>query len=286
MSNHGFEVSIGTNHTFPNGLRLDLNGNFTYAQNKLLQVFETDATYNNPNRRQTGRANGTQFGLKALGYFTPDDFNTDGSLKTGVASIPDAPVRPGDLKYADLSGPSGKPDGIIDDNDQTVIGRPNGTPQMIFGLAPALSWKGFDLNLLLQAATQISLPVGGNLVFPFDQQGSASELYYKDHWTPANTNALYPRVSTQPKDYNTRFSSWWVRDASYIKLRSAELGYSLPSKLTKRIGIQQLRVYAAGQNLWTWTPHMKEKIDPEARSSNGQYYFQQQTTSVGLNVTF
>ncbi|UPK72256.1 SusC/RagA family TonB-linked outer membrane protein [Chitinophaga filiformis] len=286
MSNHGFEIAVGTTHTFTNGLRLDLNGNFTYAQNKLLQVFETDATYNNPNRRQTGRSNGTQFGLKALGYFTPADFNSDGSLKTGVASIPDAPVHPGDLKYADLSGPSGKPDGIIDDNDQTVIGRPNGTPQMIFGLSPALSWKGFDLNLLLQAATQISLPVGGNLVFPFDQQGSASELYYNDHWTPANTNALYPRVSTQPKDYNTRFSSWWVRDASYIKLRSAELGYSLPSRLTKRVGIQQLRVYAAGQNLWTWTPHMKEKIDPEARSSNGQYYFQQQTTSVGLNVTF
>jgi hypothetical protein len=57
-------------------------------------------------------------------------------------------------------------------------------------------------------------------------------------------------------------------------------------KLIKRVGIQQLRVYVAGQNLWTWTPHMKEKIDPEARSSNGQYYFQQQTTSLGLNVTF
>lgn len=286
MNNRGFEIGIGTNHTFSNGLQLEVNGNFTYAKNKLLQVFETDATYNNPNRRQTGRAYGTQFGLKALGYFTPADFNADGSLKPDVPSIPDAPVRPGDLKYADLSGPSGKPDGIINDNDQTVIGRPNGTPQMIFGLSPALSWKGFDLNLLLQAATQISLPVGGNLVFPFDQQGSVSELYYKDHWTPANTNALYPRVSTQPKDYNTRFSSWWLRDASYIKLRSAELGYSLSSKLTKRIGIQQVRVYAAGQNLWTWTPHMKEKIDPEARSSNGQYYFQQQTTSVGLNVIF
>ncbi|WP_177230424.1 TonB-dependent receptor [Chitinophaga sp. CF118] len=286
MSNHGVEISLGTNHTFSNGLQLQVNGNFTYAQNKLLQVFETDATYNNPNRRQTGRAYGTQFGLKALGYFTPADFNADGSVKSDVASIPDAPVRPGDLKYADLGGPSGKPDGIINDNDQTVIGRPNGTPQMIFGFSPALSWKGFDLNFLLQAATQISLPVGGNLVFPFDQQGSVSELYYNDHWTPANTNALYPRATTQPKDYNTRFSSWWLRDASYLKLRSAELGYSLSTNLIRRMRIQQLRVYVAAQNLWTWTPNMKEKIDPEARSSNGQYYFQQQTTSLGLNVTF
>lgn len=286
MSNHGLEISLGTKHTFSNGLQLDVSGNFTYAQNKLLQVFETDATYNNPNRRQTGRSYGTQFGLKALGYFKPSDFNSDGSLKAEVASIPDAPVQPGDIRYADLSGSDGKPDGIIDDNDQTVIGRPNGTPQMIFGLSPSLAWKGFDLNLLFQAAAQISLPVGGNLVYPFDQQGSASALYYKDHWTPDNTDALYPRVSTQPKYYNTRFSSWWLRDAAYIKLRSAELGYSMSHKLIRRAGIQQLRIYVAGQNLWTWTPNMKEMIDPEARSSNGQYYFQQQTTSFGMNVTF
>ena len=286
MSNQGIELSLGTAHTFSNGLKLEVNGNFTYAQNKLLQVFESDATFNNPNRRRTGRANGTQFGLKALGYFKPDDFNADGTLKPGIASLANAPVKPGDLKYADLSGPDGKADGIIDDNDETVIGRPNGVPQMIFGLSPALSWKGFDLNFLLQGAAQISLPVGGNLVYPFDQQGSASKLYYDNHWTPANPNALYPRVTNQPVAYNTRFSSWWVRDAAYLKLRSAEFGYTLPSSLSRRWYMQQLRVYVSGQNLWTWTPNMKEMIDPEARSSNGQYYFQQQVFSFGLNVTF
>jgi len=286
MSNQGIELSLGTSHTFHNGIRIDVNGNFTYAQNKLLQVYETNATYNNPNRRQTGRANGTQFGLKALGYFTTNDFTANGSLKPGIASIPDAPVQPGDLKYADLSGPAGKPDGIIDDNDQTVIGRPNGSPQMIFGLTPTIFYKGIDLNFLLQGAAQVTLPVGGSLVHPFDQQGSATELAYTDHWTPANPNALYPRIYSNQPDYDTRWSSWWLRNAAYLKLRNLELGYSFPNALVRRWGMQRLRAYIAGQNLWTWTPHMKETIDPEARSSNGQYYFQQRVFSFGLNVTF
>jgi TonB-linked SusC/RagA family outer membrane protein len=286
MSNQGIELSLGSSHTFHNGLRIDLNGNFTYAQNKLLQVFETNATYNNPNRRQTGRANGTQFGLKALGYYTPDDFTATGVLKPGIASIPDAPVQPGDLKYADLSGPDGKPDGIIDNNDQTVIGRPNGSPQIIVGFSPTISYKGIDLNFLLQGAAEVTLPVGGSLVFPFDQQGSATELAYKDHWTPAHTNALYPRVYSQQPNYNTTWSSWWLRDASYLKLRNLELGYTLPAALVRKWGMQRLRAYVAGQNLFTWTPHMKEKIDPEARSSNGQYYFQQRVFSAGINLTF
>ena len=286
MSNHGFELSLGTTHTFTNGLRIDVNGNFTYAQNKLLQVYETEATYNNPNRRRTGRANGTQFGLQALGYFTADDFTANGKLKPGIASIPDAPVQPGDLRYADVSGPDGKPDGIIDNNDETVIGRPNGSPQIIFGLSPSLYFKGFDLNFLLQGAAQVTLPVGGSLVSPFDQQGSATELVYNNHWTPANTNALYPRVYSNQPDYNGKWSSWWLRDASYLKLRSLEVGYSVSGNLIKRYGMQRLRAYVAGQNLLTWTPHMKERIDPEARSSNGQYYFQQQVFSMGLNVTF
>jgi len=286
MSNHGIELQLGTSHSFRNGLRVEVTGTFTYAMNKLLQVYETSATYDNPNRRQTGRANGTQFGYKAIGYFTPADFNANGNLKSGIASIPSAPVQPGDVKYADLSGPNGKPDGIIDQNDNTVIGRPNGSPGIIFGLIPTISYKGISLNFLLQGATQITLPLGGSLVMPFSDQGSASELAYKDHWTPAHTNALYPRVYSQPPSYNTTFSSLWLRDASYLKLRSLELGYTLPYSMVRHWGMQRLRAYLAGQNLWTWTPHMKETIDPEASSGSGQYYFQQRTISFGLNLTF
>ncbi|NJN28832.1 MAG: hypothetical protein HC819_24085 [Cyclobacteriaceae bacterium] len=156
----------------------------------------------------------------------------------------------------------------------------------MYGLTTNISWRGFDLSCLLQGAARVSLPVGGSLVHPFDQQGSVSELLYNDHWTPSNTDALYPRVYTQPQGRNTWYSSWWCRDASYLKLRNIELGYTLPLKASTLVGIESLRVYLAGQNLWTWTPNMKEEIDPEAASSNGQYYFQQKVISFGMNLTF
>lgn len=124
MSNQGIEIMLSSTHTFPNKMRLDLSGNFTYVHNKLLETYETSSTYNNPNRRLTGRSYETQFGYKSLGYYTTDDFNADGSLKPGIASIRDAKVQPGDIKYADLYGPDGVPDGVIDSYDNTVIGRP------------------------------------------------------------------------------------------------------------------------------------------------------------------
>ncbi len=281
MSNQGIEFEIGSTYRANKDLVIQFKGNFTYAKNKMIEMFETSSTYNNPNRRRTGRAWGTQFGYQALGYFTPDDFTSDGKLKPGIASISDAPVKPGDLKYQDQNG-----DGIIDSNDETVIGQPNGMPQIIYGFTSSVSYKGFDVSLLFQGAARISLPVGGSLVQPFDQQGSATELAFKDHWTPDNTNALYPRVYSNQPSHNTAYSSWWCRDASYLRLKNMEIGYTIPAHITKKASIQRLRAYISGQNLWTWTPNIKETLDPEAQSSNGQYYYQQQVFSFGLNITF
>lgn len=286
MSNQGIEITLSSSHTFANKMRLDLSGNFTYTHNKLLDVYETASTYNNPNRRQTGRAYETQFGYQAIGYFTVDDFDANGNLKPGIASIKDAKVQPGDIKYADLYGPDGVPDGIIDAHDNTVIGRPRNTPQIIYGFSPTLSWKNFDFNMLLQGAAMNDIYLQGTMAHPFESQGSATKLQYEDHWTPENTNAKYPRVYNAPVDRNTVTSSHWMRNAAYIRLKSLEFGYTLPQALTTKVAMQRVRFYFAGQNLFTWTPYMKEKIDPEAGNTDGRYYYQQQAFSFGLNVTF
>lgn len=286
MSNQGIEIMVSSTHTFPNKLRLNLAGNFTYTHNKLLQTFENASTYNNPNRRKTGRPYETRFGYQALGYFTPDDFNADGSLKSGIASIPDAPVQPGDIKYADLSGPNGVPDGIIDSHDETVIGNPNGIPQIIYGFTPSVFWKGFDLNMLFQGAAKNSILLEGTMAYPFDSQGSATKLQYDDHWTPENPNATYPRVTSSPVNYNMEKSTHWMRKAAYLRLKSLEFGYTLPKEISEKAYMSNVRFYFAAQNLWTWTPFMKEKIDPEAGNTDGRYYYQQQAFSFGLNITF
>lgn len=287
MHNQGIDLTLSFNKQINKDWYVGARGTFTYAHNTLDEVFETDVTYNNPNRRRTGRADGTMFGYHALGYFTYDDFNPDGSLKAGIPVQPWGQVYPGDLRYEDLSGPEGIPDGKIDEHDQTVIGLSNWNPEIIFGFAPSARWKNFDFDALFQGAARTHISLGETLVMPFFDSGSATKLQFNDHWTPANTDARYPRLTSEVTVNNHRQpSSWWVRNASYVRLKSIELGYSLPQKALDFLHISGLRVYVSGQNLWTWTPFMKEKVDPEAGSANGKYYTQQATYAFGLNINF
>jgi len=287
LANHGVELTLTTFKNFSRNLKLDVRGTFTYAKNKLLQVFENAATFNNPNRRITGRPLNEQFGLKALGYYTPDDFEDatlqNPVLKAGVPVPNFGQVRPGDLKYADLSSSNGKPDGKVDADDITDIGHPQ-TPQIIYGLEPRLTYKNFDLDLLIQGSGLSSIRLENYYVFPFLGSGSATELVYQDHWTPATPNAKYPRISGTPSANNTQYSSWFLRNDSYIRLKSAEVGYTFSNRALGN-KIQAVRVFAAGQNIFFWTPSMKEAIDPE-NSGGNQNYYQQQVVSLGLNITF
>lgn len=285
MSNQGVDLSVNFNHTFSKDLKLQVLGTFTYAQNKLIQTFETAVTYNNPNRRRTGRPNGTQFGLKALGYFKEDDFNTDGTLKDGIPQPSWGTVHPGDLRYADVGGPDGKPDGKVNGYDETRIGNPQ-TPAIIYSVEPRLSFKGFDLDLLFQGAGLSSTNLSSSIVWPFNASGSATALSFSEHWTPEHQDALYPRLTGTPTTNNTQYSSWWLRKTSYIRLRNLELGYALPASLIQRLRIHGARFYVSGQNVWTWTPKIRETIDPE--SVNDQYtnYYQQRVWSFGTNITF
>jgi hypothetical protein len=121
-------------------------------------------------------------------------------------------------------------------------------------------------------------------VWPFQSSGSATELSYTDHWTPTNTNALYPRLTGTPTSNNTQESSWWIRNTAYLRMKSFEVGYTFSSKLLGN-AIHSLRVYVAGQNVFTWTPSIKETIDPE-EGGNNENYFQQRVISVGVNASF
>ncbi|WP_221284804.1 SusC/RagA family TonB-linked outer membrane protein [Mucilaginibacter sp. SP1R1] len=275
MSNHGLELTLGTTHRFNKDLSVSLSGNFTYSRNKQLQVFETSATYDNPNRRITGRPLGTQFGFQALGFFTPADFDASGNLKPGIAMQPWGQVYPGDLRYKDVNG-----DGKIDNNDIVPIGNSASYPQIIYGITPSITYKGFDLSVLFQGATGRDFYDG---VYPFDNSSSAT-LDALDYWTPTHQNAANPRITTQPTSNNTQTSSWWVRNGAYLRLKTANLGYTLPASIMQRLHLQSVRFYVSGQNLLTWSP--LKNFDPEVSTSNGQYYPQIKVVTVGLNVTF
>ncbi|MFC5411795.1 SusC/RagA family TonB-linked outer membrane protein [Larkinella bovis] len=277
MQNQGVDLSIGSTYRFSNDLRVSLNGNFTYAKNQLLQVFEAAATYNNLNRRLTGKPLGTQFGFHSLGFFQVSDFDEAGNLKPGIAVQPWGKVQPGDIRYEDINK-----DGRINDDDLTRIGDPVATPRIIYGIAPNVQYKGFTVDLLFQGAAKTNFYYQNDAAWAFFNGMGALEDNL-DYWTPENTNALNPRITAAPTTNNTQKSSFWMGNASYLRLKSATLAYSIPPAITQRIKLQNARVFVSGQNVLTWTK--MRNFDPEVSEVNGRNYPQQKVISVGLNLT-
>jgi TonB-linked SusC/RagA family outer membrane protein len=275
MENRGIDLSGEVNHSFSPDFNVSLSGTFTYAKNKILQIYENTVTYNNINRRRTGKPLGTQFGFKDLGFFQIDDFDTEGNLRPGIALQPWGAVQPGDIRYEDVNN-----DGKIDDNDQVAIGDSNQSPRILYGFSPRVQYKNWSLDVLFQGAGETNLYHQNEMIWAFFN-GMSAYVDNMDHWSPENPNAKHPRLTGAPTTNNRQFSSFWMRDASYLRLKNATLSFQIPVTLVQKLGVQSARIYASGQNLLTWTKMIY--WDPE---SNFRTYPQQKVTSLGLNVTF
>lgn len=294
MSNHGVEFTVGSKHVFHNGLILGLNGNFSYAKNKLLQVFETAATRDNPNRSRTGRAYGTPFGYKAIGLFkTTDDKNGDGNIDAadGYNVTQFGTLHPGDVKYADLNH-----DGVIDANDETAVGYPV-TPQITYGFTLAARWKGFDLSLFFQGAAESSLNIQGYQTVPFRiNNTNTSYEYFDNRWTPDHQDARYPKAYASKNTNNTTnplngdgfgpmSSSEWMINTGFLRLKTGVLGYTIPQRMTKHAGMQTVRFYVSAQNWFTFSK--LKFMDPETGyNDREEAYPIQKTVIFGINVNF
>ena len=280
MSNTGFEITLGTNYSVTKDIRIGFNGNLTYAKNKLEKVFETSSTFNNPNRRRTGRPLNTLFGYRALGYFQEsDDADGDGIIEPSEYGVsqPFGVLHPGDLKYEDTNK-----DGVITPEDEVPIGKA-AVPQIMYGFSPSISYKGFDLAILFQGAAGRDFYLTATAAWPFVNGASATKENL-DYWIPENPNARNPRLTPTPASNNTANSSWWVRKGNYLRIKTGELGYTVPVNISRKARIQAARIYISGQNLVTWSSI--KNFDPEVSVSNGEYYPQQKVVTVGLNLNF
>ncbi len=279
--NRGVEVMITHFKRINNDFSYTLSGNITYTQNKIIYAAQAE---NVPDLfKVAGRPIGSYFGYKAIGIIRDEKTLQDYNKTTQF------PYSLGDIMYEDVNN-----DGAINEDDrQWLAGGP--VPQLVYGLSGGLSFKGFELNFLFQGAGKTNMQLTNNAGFAFFNGGRVTAEWL-DRWTPDNPGASYPRLSTnasattnnyqipQAPPYGMGGNSFWIYDASYLRLKSLELAYTFRPDILQKVGANQLRVYANGQNLLTFT-NIKN-VDPENTNASGWYYPVQVILNVGVNLQF
>ncbi|MDR0692298.1 MAG: TonB-dependent receptor [Prevotellaceae bacterium] len=281
VDNRGFEITLRHENRINSDWSYALSGNFSFARNRVLKRALTD---NYPNyRAQLGESSYARYGFQALGLFqTQEEIDQYPSPPTGG-------LRPGDIKYLDVNG-----DGIISsDYDYLKVGYGE-VPEINFSLNMHVSWKDFYATLLWQGVTHCDYSLLGvystgvlsstNYTSVFTENGNSPYYLVEGAWTPENPNARYPRLTTRNSGNNNWLSTWWLVNGEYLRLKNASIGYNVPEKYLRKTPFTRINVYLAGTNLLTFT-HFKY-VDPESPSVSRGYYPQQQTFSIGLNVTF
>jgi TonB-linked SusC/RagA family outer membrane protein len=268
VNNKGFEFTLSHENRINKNLSYFVRGNITKAKNEI--IFQDESPSASTDLKTTGRPIGGYYGLKSNGLFR-DQKDFDNSPHTAYTTL-----GPGDIKYVDINA-----DGKIDDKDRTYLGT-NNIPGVIYGISGGVNFKNFQLNFLFQGAAKVYQQLSQNAVWAFYNGGKVTSEW-RDRWTPDNPNASLPRVLLVAEN-NQLVSDFWIKDASYLRLKNVELAYTIPSKIISRLRITGIRVYASGQNLATFTK--LRNVDPENTNTQGWYYPQQKTYNFGISVEF
>jgi TonB-dependent starch-binding outer membrane protein SusC len=280
VENRGWDFDISHRNTIGN-FSYSISANFSIVNNKVLKLANVDKDIDRG--LFVGYPIGSRYGFIADGLFVDDE---------DVQSYAQQPFTPapGEIRYKDISGPNGVPDGVVDFTyDRTVIGSP--MPTSTYGLNMTAKYKGFDLDLLLQGEggrkVQITLPF---FIF-IDNNDNIQKWQYEQRWTTENPdrNAGYPRLLDRGEDfYMNNPSTFWFKNATFLRFKNLQFGYTLPSRLTEKVSISSVRLYINGENLFTIS-HFYDGWDPEMRIVgrwSGGWYPPTKLWSVGINVNF
>ena len=271
FENKGFEIELKWTDRIGD-VRYFIGANYYFAKNKI--VFQDEQTRDHPWMYRTGHPQGSRFGYAFDRFFTDSE---DISYLPNQ-SLLGAQQKPGDLKYKDLND-----DGVIDDNDITRIGN-SALPTANYGISFGLQAKGFDLNVLFHGIQGGTRYCSGITYFDFpDRTGNVME-HHLDRWQSGDEQkAGYPRLSLTNENNYVKYSSYWLKDNSFLRLKYVEIGYTLPVHISQKVGMSKARVFLNGNNLLVWDK--MKVVDPELMD-NGLAFPIQRTISLGLNVSF
>lgn len=280
-SSEGFEFTLDYKNSLTNDLFIGLRANFSYADSKFEVYEELDyVTAGLPWRSRVGLNLSQPYGYIAERLFIDEADIANSPLQTF------GEYMPGDIKYKDINN-----DGLIDINDEVPIGYPT-TPKIIYGFGLSSSYKNLDFSFFFQGSAQSSFFIDAYNSSPFiDTYGGAIgnnallNAWADDHWSEDDRNlyAAWPRLSDQLIDNNNRNSTWWLRDGTFLRLKSVELGYTIKNDFISKLKITNARIYFTGTNLLTFS---KFKIWDVEMGGNGLGYPIQLGINFGINLNF
>lgn len=273
VKNMGFEVSAEYKKQFDDNWFLSLMGNCSFNRN---EVVDNDVRYAYPWLDVRGQRVGQRYGYIAEKLFESDEEVASSAYQSGD-------TRAGDIKYRDLNG-----DGKIDQYDKAPIGW--GTvPEIMYGFGFSLSYKGWSLSTMFQGAGHVDIHVGGIGVSPFSQGMSSGNIMsnISSRWTEADPrqDVFYPRLSYSSNlNMNYETSTWWLQDASYLRLKNLQLAYAFPKVWMEKVKLSNLTLFIQGTNLFTIS---RFKLwDVEKGDGRGASYPNTASYSLGLNFSF
>lgn len=287
------------------GWEMDLNwrsqaGEFMYGigfnlsdvKNKIVDLGGNAPDLSGNQIRMVGYPIDAFYGYIADGLMTPEDFKIN-NPETHTYNLPNIPVilgnryQPGDIKYKDLSGPEGVPDGrITPEYDRTVLG--SSIPRYTYSVRGNLGWRGIDFSFVLQGVGKCSGYLEGSARHALQDMAAYPQKVHLKRYnvvTNPNPKASYPRLTYNTGFNQNTFSTFWLEDASYLRVKNVQLGYTFPEKWMKKARIDNFRVYASADNLFTFSKFFYA-YDPETPVSKGGYYPLVKTVVIGVNLTF
>lgn len=275
---HGFELELGLDGMINRDFGYMFKGTYAYAKQKWTLLSETYQPY--PWMYSEGYDVGEIRGLVADGFW--ESYDEINNPQNPYVTFNPNPI-PGDIKYQDING-----DMKIDRYDIIPKGK-TGVPRSTITFTTELNWKNFDFSILFQGATDvIYVPNEENRVMM--NEGWGAYTWIRDRWTPQTRDGYYPVLHSvnNVSQSNFQTSTFWEYDATYLRLKNLELGYTIPGGVIKKVGIDDMRVYITGQNLVTWTPFSKmmNRYDPESRTGRLIYYPVMNVYNVGISLTF
>lgn len=281
MRNHGVDGTIAYNDKI-GAVDFEVRGNFTITKNKVLDYDEPNNQY--PYKMKKGKSLDYTEGFVAIGLFRDslDILNSPRHMDN---------VRPGDIKYKDING-----DGVINDDDIVPIGN-SAVPRIQYGFAASASWKNWDASIFFRGSGGVDFFYGGKGYFPFlyAEEGNILSVVNdpSERWIPAwysgdpsteNPNARFPRLSYGRNGNNYRPSTHWLANGAYLRLKTIEVGYTLPDRWARKIAMKHFRASVIADNLHVWD---KVKLwDPEQASGNGAGYPLTRSFTLNLQMSF